>query len=67
MKDKLILLLTGIIKILLTTLICKYLYIWTDLNHKFNMEISFMQWFAIIVIFRIINPYEVDKLHKNDK
>lgn len=67
MKEKLILLTTGIIKMLLTVLICNYLYIWTDLNHKFNLEISFIQWFAIIVIFRIINPSEVDQIRKNDK
>lgn len=67
MKEKLILLATGIIKMLLTVLICNYLYIWTGLNHKFNLEISFIQWFAIIVIFRIINPSEVDQIRKNDK
>jgi hypothetical protein len=67
MKEKLILLMTGIIKMLLTVLICNYLYIWTGLNNKFNLDISFIQWLAIIVIFRIINPSEVDQIRKNDK
>ena len=67
MKEKLILLVTGIIKTLLTVLICNYLYLWTGLAQKFNLEISFIQWFAIIVIFRIISPSEVDQPGKNDK
>jgi len=68
MKTAIIAIITGVLKLLLLSLICDLTYEWNDLSKVFGPAISYSQWVAIVVIINAIVPNGIiNSKSKNDE
>jgi hypothetical protein len=45
---------TKVATFFLTALLCKYAYIWTELDKVFGVELGYLQWLAIELIINLL-------------
>lgn len=66
MKKAITSIILAVLKLLVTALVCYFLYDWNDLSKVFGTPINYNQWVAMVAIVNLFMPDIFNKSREKD-